>query len=319
MVFMNGNNDLESSMEASDLTPMETVGSTSAVNIVVLFARRSTNDARVYYVERGSLTTEADWGQTDMGSPQSLQRFIAYVATNYPAQHYALVVYNHGGGFQGISQDFIHGYDLISMSGLKTALSISAVHFSVIGLDACLMAMIEVAYQIRQYGDYVVGSEEESYVGAWNYQTVLTDLVTNPQMSGRQLAIDMVQAYSQISPGWTDDAAIDLSRMTNVGSSVSNLANALINDLPKYKTQIRTDRNNTDSSDYYTSYADLYDFASGMSPLLDLTGKQVRAHLDKNEYWEKVATSFAHLSMHLKAKKPRLIPDLSLCVSLNSL
>jgi hypothetical protein len=266
MVFMNGNNNLELGLQQLDLVPMETIGSTSEVNVVTLFARSSTNDAQVYYVGQGSLTTLADWGPTDMGNPQSLQKFITYVATNYPAQHYALVLDDHGGGFQGISYDSIRD-DVISISGLKTALSKSGIHFDVIAFDACLMAMVEVAYQIRGYGDYMVASEEEGYVGAWNYQAVLRDLVNNPQMSGRELAIDAVQKYSQspVLQGVTSgtDSAIDLSQMNNVASAVSNFATLLTNDLRTYKNQVRTARSQTDSY-YFTKeyYVDLYDFAS---------------------------------------------------------
>jgi hypothetical protein len=266
MVFMNGDNNLESYL-ASELDQMEMVGSTSAVNIIVLFAKSSTNDARVYYVAKGSLTTEADWGSTDMGNPQSLQRFIVYVAANFPAQHYALVLNDHGGGFQGVSQDFLYGYDLISMSGLKTALGNGGIHFDLIAFDACLMAMVEVAYQIRGYGDYMTSSPEEELVGAWNYRGVLGDLVNDPQISGRELSMDVVQEYSQGQfSSWAPatQSAIDLSRVGDVVSAVNVFARVLTNDLSTYKNRIQVARNNVDSSEDhdFAYYVDLYDFAS---------------------------------------------------------
>jgi hypothetical protein len=282
MVFMNGDNTLEPSL-ASELDQMEMVGSTSAVNVIVLFARESTNDARVYYIGNGSLTTEADWGSTDMGDPQSLQRFIVYVAANYPAQHYALVLDDHGGGsIGGVSQDYLHGYHIISVPGLKTALGNSGIHFDVIAFDACLMAMVEVAYEIRGYGDYMTASVEEelgttittttatttttTYTTAWNYRGVLTYLAKDPQMSGLELSNDIVQLYAQgQEAGWpySTESAIDLSQMSGVASAVSDFARVLTIDLPKYRNQIRTDRNNTDNSinANATYYADLYDFA----------------------------------------------------------
>lgn len=266
MVFMNGDNNLESLL-VSELNQMEIVGSTPAVNVLVLFAQQSTNDAKVYYVAHGSLTTEADWGPTDMGNPESLQKFIVYVGTNFPAQHYALVLNDHGGGFQGVSWDYLHGYAHISMSGLKTALGSSGIHFDLIAFDACLMAMVEVAYQIRGYADYMTASAEEELVSAWNYQAVLRDLINDPQMPGRELSIDVVKEYSNGQFSWwaaATESAIDLSRVSDVASAVSDFARVLTSDLPTYGNQIRIARNNTDSSSFtdYAYYVDLYDFAS---------------------------------------------------------
>lgn len=39
----------------------------------------------------------------------------------------------------------------------------------VVGMDACLMAMIEVPYQIREYAQYFVASQEFEFAQGWSY------------------------------------------------------------------------------------------------------------------------------------------------------
>ena len=262
MVYVDGDNNLEQAMQ-TDLEQMEAVGSTTTVNVVVLFDRSSTNDAIVYYVEKGDLSAKVDWGPTDMGDPGTLKKFIAYSASNYPAHHYALILYDHGGGYQGVIWDD-HSGNHLTMSGLKTGLS--GMHFDVIGFHACLMSMVEVAFQIRSYSDYMVGSEEISYTGIWRYDLVLADLTNDPQMSGRELAIAFVTAYSTNGSPDTTFSAIDLSRVDAVASSVGKFAQALKSGLSLYGGQIRNARTSSDHYwDGYSYYIDLRDFANRIS------------------------------------------------------
>jgi len=265
MVYMGGDNNLENFLQG-DLNQMKAVGSTSKVNMIVLFDRYSTNDAVIYYVEKGSLTTKVNWGPTNMGDPETLKSFIVYSASNYPAYHYILILSNHGGGFRGVIQDDHSARDLLTMPELRVALSSSGIHFDVVGFDACLMAMVEVAYQIKGFSDYMVGSEEVSYgfAGAsiWHYDLILTDLVNAPQMSGRELASTIVKRYGKGYPLFDITfSAIDLARVDDVASSVSNFAQVLKNGLSTYRSQIRTARTNCEHY-YYSYYIDLYDFAS---------------------------------------------------------
>ena len=46
----------------------------------------------------------------------------------------------------------------------------------VLAMDACLMTMIEVAWQVRGHASVLVGSEEEEPGDGWPYNTVLGDL-----------------------------------------------------------------------------------------------------------------------------------------------
>src|SRR2546421_5341493 len=51
-----------------------------------------------------------------------------------------------------------------------------------VGMDACLMTMLEVAYQIRDHAQILVGSEEVEPGDGWPHDRILRDLTPRPGM-----------------------------------------------------------------------------------------------------------------------------------------
>src|SRR5438552_3603438 len=68
---------------------------------------------------------------------------------------------------------------------LGTAHQLLGRKVDVVGMDACLMTMLEVAYQIRDHAQVLVGSEEVEPGAGWPYDAVLRDLSARPAMTGR--------------------------------------------------------------------------------------------------------------------------------------
>jgi hypothetical protein len=64
----------------------------------------------------------------------------------------------------------------------------------ILGMDACLMAMIEVGYQVRDYAHYLVASEEVELAHGWNYAPLLQALGEN-SLSPEQAAQTIVYSY----------------------------------------------------------------------------------------------------------------------------
>jgi len=206
MVYINSDNNLESA-GIVDINEMEQVGSSDDVNIVVQIDRTAGYDTsnqdwegtRRYYVEQdtdtntiGSQLVE-DIGEVDMGSPQTLTDFATWAITNYPADHYMLVVWDHGGGWReralrgltkNISWDDTSGGTSISIPELAEVMETLETYLGgnldILGMDACLMGMAEVAYQIRNSVDYMVASEELEPGNGWPYDDFLARLVNAP-------------------------------------------------------------------------------------------------------------------------------------------
>jgi hypothetical protein len=101
----------------------------------------------------------------------------------------------------------------------------------VVGMDACLMTMIEVAYQLRDYAQVLVGSEEVEPGPGWPHSTILVDLTKNPTMTGPELGAAIVQRYVESYRQGGEDAtqsAIDLGQLDDLVEAVDVLARRLL-------------------------------------------------------------------------------------------
>ena len=65
----------------------------------------------------------------------------------------------------------------------------------IIGFDACLMNMLEVAYQLREHTEVVVGSEELEPGKGWDYEALVTFLVENPNASNEEIGEAIVDSF----------------------------------------------------------------------------------------------------------------------------
>jgi Clostripain family len=99
----------------------------------------------------------------------------------------------------------------------------------VLGFDACLMNMVEVAYQLKGTARVVVGSEELEPGDGWPYDRVLKSLAANPDVSGAELGTQIVDHYiDSYRAGSITQSVLDLSRLDEVARATNTLATALI-------------------------------------------------------------------------------------------
>jgi hypothetical protein len=300
MVYLDGDNNLET-YGIQDLNEMEMVGSTTDVNIVVQIDRipysvlaenhqEYTDDTsngnwtttRRYYITKDlnpdkiSSALIGDLGELNMGDPTTLIDFADWAITNYPAKKYLLVIWNHGGGFRAsgsnltkdIAWDDTSGGDKITMSELEDALSAITAQLGgkvdILGMDACFMAMTEVAYQIKDYADLLVTSEESEPSEGWPYDTILSQLTSDPSLTSVQMATNIVDDYIFVYPTTNvTQSTIDLSYMDTLAGQLSNLALEIMSDssTPKYQHILAAA-----SSQHYSTYdfIDLYDLCNNL-------------------------------------------------------
>jgi hypothetical protein len=215
MVYLDADNNLESA-GIQDLNEMETVGSSDSLAIVVQMDRipgyDSSNcnwtETRRYFVTKDNDTENINsdllenMGELNMGDNATLSLFVEWAVQTFPAQHYSLILWDHGGLCAmgpGVCWDDTSNEECLTMPGIKAAFAhiYSAVgeKIDVLAFDVCLMGMIEVAYQMRDYVGYMVGSEETEPNNGYPYDTILTDLSTSPSMSSAQVAATIVAKY----------------------------------------------------------------------------------------------------------------------------
>jgi len=242
----------------ADLENLKTVGSTDNVNLIVLLDGDHSNDSHLYYVRRGTAdeiplsAVNSSWdNEINMGDGNTLFDFINWSIKNYPAEHYNLYLNNHGGGWYGICVDEHPKYDTLSLVELKNVFTRIGKSIDVLSMDACLMGMVEVAYQLRGYVDYLVASESfihthkinnELFLN-WRVDEIYHELVENPSMTAEELCIESVRYFrsdkafilppSIIRPQAVDCiGAIDISMVDDVVASVDNLSKYLITKQP---------------------------------------------------------------------------------------
>lgn len=281
MVFVNGKNNLEQ-FAISDVNEMEMIGSTDKVNIVVEFGRMSGYDTsngdwksvRRYLIKKDSDTKTInspmleDLGMIDMGSYKSVIDFGKWAKENYPAKKYMLILWNHGAGWlkggvqnmtRGISYDDQSGNHINTPEEAKILKALGGV--DVLGSDACLMQMVEVDYELKDYVPYIVGSEETEPGDGYTYNTFLGPLVKNPSMSPMQLAKVAVEAYSnhyESQSGGYTQSYVKANTMESLKSYITNFATAVMN-ASDGKTAAVAGRNKAVSY-AYAENKDLYDF-----------------------------------------------------------
>ena len=105
-----------------------------------------------------------------------------------------------------------------------------------LGFDACLMNVLEIAYQLRNQARFMAGSQEQMPGQGWPYADLLTLLEEEPGMDGASLACWIVDLYTHATGGdlrgrespYTH-SAMDLSRVTETHALIQALAKALLN------------------------------------------------------------------------------------------
>jgi hypothetical protein len=296
MVYLAGDNNLSTAGD-KDLSEMRAVGSTADVNIVAEFDNAGNRGTNRYHIQRGGEDEEVESpGETDSGDPAVLVGFVEWAVGKFPADRYALVLWNHGGGWEPSEMDRIasklgsrdynpreasersaspmgklffrpsleaifslqspeeraicsddgsgHSLDTIELGKVLAQVKEAIGQpLDLLGMDACLMSNLEVAYQASPFGRYIVASEESEPNDGWPYDVVLSRLVEDPDLPTPDLATHIVNAYvkSYVDRDYTGpvtQSAFDLSRAGALVEPLDTLVEALTVHVEEAVTEI---------------------------------------------------------------------------------
>jgi hypothetical protein len=275
---MDGDNSLDD-CAWDDLSELESVASTDEIKIVTqLDAYYSCSGTFRYYITGAAPGASYpsypdDIVQTlpeqNMADPATLTSFVNWATINYPAEKYLLVLWNHGGGWKeyniltkGVIVDDTSG-DFMTMAELAQGLNGVYEGIDIIGFDACLMQMAEVAYEI--YGltnvpNYMVGSEASEWGDGWPYDDILAHLLANPGMTGGTLCETIVNDFINYCGSVGTLSTLDFSAGTyNTYQTLNSFAVALM--ASSYQDEIAAARSSAQSYSYTSGFKDIYDFA----------------------------------------------------------
>ena len=229
MVYMCGT-DLESNygMATADLNEMLHADISDNVNIIIETGGTkkwqntviSNNTNQIYQIKNdGIARLQSDIGKKAMTKASTLTEFIDYCETNFPANRYALIMWDHGGGSTaGYGYDEQFPNTAMTLDVFNKALKDAGCVFDFIGFDACLMATLETALVAEQYADYFIASEETEPGCGWYYTNWLTKLSKNTSMDtvsiGKTIIDDFtVACRQQNASNQTTLSIVDLAEL----------------------------------------------------------------------------------------------------------
>lgn len=296
MVYLAGDNNLSPAADV-DLKEMRSVGSTKDVNIIAQVDRAAGQGSMRYCIQcDGKGEKPEPLGEMDSGDPKTVTDFVSWTAANYPAERYALILWNHGGGWEPSEMDRIaraagtpdyspreatersatplartlfrtslkkifslsspaeraicsddgsgHSLDTVELGNvLDQAVKTLGQPLDLLGMDACLMSNLEVAYQVQPYAKYMVASEEGEPNNGWPYDAVMRKLAEDADLPTAKLAEHIVHEYikSYVDIGYdgpVTQAACDLSKVRDVVDPLDKLADALIAHMPDTANEV---------------------------------------------------------------------------------
>lgn len=237
----------------ADIESLATVGSSDNVNIVALVDRApgqfdgpmvnipDFDTTKLVKIERGRVDEIEDYGEVDMADGQTLSWFVYTMMIQYPAEHYALTIDNHGGGKDGASWDdstppdadgFAANLGLREITDAIAAALASAEEdkLDVLNYAACLMAHYDAASLAAPYVDYLLASEEVT-VGL---QADMSDMVASLQQqpddipAAMETLIDLTEEVAaRPDLSWVTMSLIDLRSFRRVDQAMASFAAAL--------------------------------------------------------------------------------------------
>ena len=136
-----------------------------------------------WHIENSKLVKDSFITNASMAYSSTYQSFLSWGLTNYPADKVGVVLWNHGGGLDGVcfDENFDDGYYGLYNSDMKKAHAntIGNNKLEFIGYDACLMQCADIADFNSSYFKYQVASQESENGSGWNYKTWLPSVYSN--------------------------------------------------------------------------------------------------------------------------------------------
>lgn len=217
----------------SNLNDMARIGSIPGkVNICVEWNQFNKNGTWRYRVGKGRIELVEHFEHGHSGNcVKDMVDGATWAFTKYPSKHRALFFWDHGVGsldpvWGNMRGSLIDGtcmhtgncrhkanayhdrgilFDEKNKIYMTNQQMVDALHkivhgplngqkLDVVGMDACLMAMMEVAYQISPFGNFFVASQEVEQAEGWPYSSFLGPLVTGT-LSPLDFAQTMIHCY----------------------------------------------------------------------------------------------------------------------------
>ncbi|GAB4202477.1 MAG: hypothetical protein OHK0013_15760 [Sandaracinaceae bacterium] len=186
--------------------------------------------------------------EQNLDDPAVLRASIRRALEEHPADRYGLVLWDHGGGWDG-------GFGGEHQNGTvehPEALRISQVRDAVRGalddvgldrdrplaflaFDTCLLGAAEVSHALADLSEIYIANAEIDYGDGWDYEAMLTHIAANRDVDARELGAHEARVWDahHRSAGASDrllrsHIVLDTARIAAVDEAIGSLADALL-------------------------------------------------------------------------------------------
>lgn len=219
--------------------------------------------------------------RNSVGVAETREVFDAVFANpSFLAESYGLIYWSHGDGWipygqastRWVGQDNGDGDHRMNISELASVLE-GVPHLDFLMFDACFMSSVEVAYELRGFTDYYIGSPTENPGPGAPYERLV------PLMAADQAAVEMSEAYfaayeeiydgtSPTNTNWTGGVSICVMR-TDALEQLASLTAQLLPDEAVDNAALKEDVFDYDHIDDYRDYVGYFDLKQLMEQVLD--------------------------------------------------
>jgi hypothetical protein len=264
MLYMGGDNNLASAA-LLDLQELEMVGSTDKVHFTALadiygefstawgaYAYGLIDNASNLVTPMMQITKHPEEGiqshLTDSNAvlypldgfnsadPANLTNFIKWSAQRFPADNYALIIWDHGSSWlpgrastAAIYDDYEANGTAMFIHEIDWAIKQSGVHFDLLDFTACNMASVEVTYQLKDVTDYICASQKIMLAGDDGvYEIIASYLTSHPTTDAFSLGKVFVDAYVDTWSGIDQYTVTQSLIKTNQIAAVAGAVNQMV-------------------------------------------------------------------------------------------
>lgn len=162
-------------------------------NLIVYYAPKNANPELLQIKEENGKVNKfhlKEYEKRNSADPDVMRSVIREVVSQYPADSYGLVLWSHGTAW--LPSDYQNRLKAFGQDGSswmeinELAKGLPDHLFDFILFDACYMASVECAYELRDKADYILASPTETLADGWPYAEII------PQLFATDLPLERV-------------------------------------------------------------------------------------------------------------------------------
>ena len=283
-----------------------------------------------FAIENHQLVAQGSLGVKDMGDPQTLTDFIQWGQSNFAADRYVLVLWDHGGGaladFGGYAAGVVPKPDYfaskMTFSSIQKAISDAlgddeAQRFELIGFDACLMGTLEIAEALKDVGRYLAASQDIEPGSGWDYTSFLNFIVGNPSADGAAIGKAIAEGYlakvkaadaknSQSAADSLTFSTTKLAAIPRLRAALEALSTKLRNrlesgaDSSRLATWQAIAQSRSSSPDFFTSNLDISSTTDAVDLKALIAGLEDPASAEQTELIDAINSAVVHKLENIK-------------------